>query len=162
MNTNPYSPPKSTVDTKEFVRGKWYKAILIGFLVDIVGTIITSVTIGAAISFYLASTGMSAAQISAEIGNPELTSPLGLLFNAVGLLYSVLGGYICARIANHNEYRYAVIIGIISIMTGLILAQSKVPIATHIVMGTLTFVSLLAGAYIHVSYRTKRQHRDRT
>ena len=108
--------------------------------------------IGVVYGIILASAGVPLEQLEQAMQNEGLLySPVGLISLLVGLLCSVLGGYVCARIANHNEYRLAAITGFISMMIGLLFfADDSIKLGESIFLSGLSFVMVVVGAHLYV------------
>lgn len=114
------------------------KAVIIGLLVDIVGSIVVSsiiaIPIGIIMGKNLAITepGLKSAEISAQI-EQQLTTSVGfsLSFLFIGLFFTGLGGYIAAKIAKIAELKHALAVGILSLLTGvLVTIIFRIPVKT--------------------------------
>ncbi len=157
MHNNPYTPPQANVDTKEFKQGKWYNAILLGFLVDFIGTMLVSILLSVLVTAYFMSHGMKVEEVRGLLTATDFTSPIYIASLGIGLVFSILGGYICARIANHHEYRYVAIIGLLDILLGLVMSPQSFPTLHHLALTALSFAALFTGAYLHVAARRRAQ-----
>ena len=147
MEESPFSAPKSDVEMDDIAKGSPVKAVLFGVLADIGSTLVAGLMIGVVYGIILASAGVPMEQLEQAMQY----SPIGLISLLVGLLCSVLGGYVCARIANHNEYRLAAITGFISMMIGLLFfADDAIKLGESIFLSGLSFVMVVVGAHLYV------------
>ena len=147
MEESPFSAPKSDVEMGDIAKGSPVKAVLFGVLADIGSTLVAGLMIGVVYGIILASAGVPMEQLEQAMQY----SPIGLISLLVGLLCSVLGGYVCARIANHNEYRLAAITGFISMMIGLLFfADDAIKLGESIFLSGLSFVMVVVGAHLYV------------
>ena len=120
MNDNPYNAPKTDVDRRESgPQRSLALAIAIGALADVAGTIAGGGVIAVVAAVVHGATG----------GNPDdfarwaEAGPLtGILF-AMGLGFTMLGGYVGARFANRLEYAVACGVGICSLALGELLSS---------------------------------------
>ena len=145
MEESPFSAPKSDVEMGDIAKGSPVKAVLFGVLADIGSTLVAGLMIGVVYGIILASAGVPMEQLEQAMQY----SPIGLISLLVGLLCSVLGGYVCARIANHNEYRLAAITGFISMMIGLLFfADDAIKLGESIFLSGLSFVMVVVGAHL--------------
>lgn len=115
MNENPYRPPETVVTAAGRRPGSPLKAVAVGTIVNVVGSLLAGVAIGIAAGIYFAALGYDDEQISgALMGNDALM----LVYFVTGIGFSLWGGYLCARIANKREYRYAFVTGCIGYAIG--------------------------------------------
>ena len=119
MAENPYNAPKADVDPREpGPQRSLALAIAIGALADIIGTLVGGgiVAVLAAVAFGVAN------------GNPDdfarwtETAPVSVILFAMGLGFTVLGGYVGARFANRLEYVVAFGVGACSLALGALLS----------------------------------------
>lgn len=92
------------------------KAIVIGWLVDNVGSLIAGIFIGITASVIMAAKGLTPEQITEELSNSKAFQNISLF---VGFSFTFVGGYIAAFIAKVDELKHALIVGILSLITGL-------------------------------------------
>jgi hypothetical protein len=153
MNS-PYEPPKSrTADpAREGRRPSWI-AVLIGLVVDVVGTHVFLFLTGIAIGI------VSLAQGRDQEGLMQaLTSlPVQLFALAGGSAFTLIGGYVSARVANHLEYRHGLYLGLASVITSellLIAGDAPMPVWQHIAFVALAVPAGIYGG--HVRAKEKR------
>lgn len=122
---NRYQPPTAEVHDQPAAPGSAVKAVSLGLLVDIGGTLLLSVVVFSAYAVVQTGNGMSVEQIEAELGNLPPTSLLFIVMTLLGCGLSVLGGYVCARIARRRDYRLGVVLGALSTTLGLLLGSDE-------------------------------------
>ena len=121
LPTNPYTPPRSPLRENASARGAPWKAILLGVLTDIGGTLAASVVLSV-----LAALSMGDTAADPDAFRNNLGSGLWqLLAMAMGSLCTLLGGYVAARVANHAEYRYAAVCGLLSLVLSELFATGS-------------------------------------
>lgn len=152
---SPYAPPSATVATAEQQRGSPWKAVVLGLLTDIGGSIIASVVIGIAYAALLASSGMAQDDAMQAFADLEQNTTLMLLMYGVGGLFSVLGGYVCARIVRYNELRWAMLVAFGSATTGVLLGSQDEPAAQLLLLGA-TVAAVLLGAWLGARVNRRR------
>lgn len=125
------------------------KAVSLGVLVDILGTLAVIVVISAIYGGYLASQGVSVPDIQARMQQESL-SPIRMLLMAGGCGFSVLAGYVCGRIARRREYRLALVTALVSSFIGTALSASELlsdPVRFSLTL-LLTVACTLLGGYL--------------
>jgi hypothetical protein len=155
--SDPFRPPEANVDLPDVERGSAVKAVVLGALVDLGGSIVASIVFFALYGVYLGATGTQAEELQSTMSSMNGNSPMGILMNIVGCLFSVLGGYVCARIAKHSEYRLGAILAAISVVLGLLVASSEEANAMIGIYSLLTLAAVLVGAHLG----SARNRRDR-
>ena len=128
-------------------RGSPVKGMLFGVAVDIGGTLLAGITLGILWSIWLAASGVSAEQIEEATRNPDPTSPVSIASYAIGTAFSVLGGYVCARVARETEYRCAAVVAAISIAFGFV-AGGGPTFAMSVLMVATTLAAVMFGAWL--------------
>jgi ABC-type glycerol-3-phosphate transport system permease component len=114
--TDPYRPPGSPVrDPQPAQRRSTPLAILLGFLVDIGGTMVFSVVAATVASILLVQGGLGPEDLGRALAESTLFQAVGL---AGGLTCTMLGGYVAARFANRGEYATAFAVGLASLVFG--------------------------------------------
>jgi hypothetical protein len=78
---------------------------------------------------YLGATGGTADDLMTLARGNGIDSPMALALALVGCMFSVLGGYVCARIAKHSEYKLGLVLAACSVVAGLALggAANRIP-----------------------------------
>ncbi len=131
------------------------KAIIVGWLVDTLGSIIAGIFIGIAAGVIMMAKGIAPEQIAEELSNSTAIQNISLF---VGLSFTFLGGYIAAFIAKADELKHALIVGILSLIISLLFtaAQTTDPIWYLISFFGIPFAVL--GGYLRKI--TKKELRD--
>ena len=154
MEQNPYNPPKASVDGAHITKGSGVKAVVIGLLVDIGGTTVFGIIVSLIWGFVLASGGMDDKEIQVYFD----TSTTFLLASLVyGSAFTGFGGYIAAKIANHQEYKYAFLVGLFSLIIGeiFIAFMDNYPI-WHRIAGDLIIIPVAVyGGHLRVVAKRK-------
>lgn len=113
----PYTPPHAPLSNAEMLNatgGSAFKAVSLGVVVDIVGTLIATLLTSFIYAIYMASQGMTAPEIQASL--QEGTSPISFVVMGLGCGFSILAGYVCGRIARRHEYRLTAITALCSLL----------------------------------------------
>jgi hypothetical protein len=117
---NPFTPPEAELaDPPDHTPGSPVKAVLLGFLADFGGTMLASIPLGFLYGVFLAMSGVGADEIANAMTDVPVDSGYSLLSFAVGLGFSALGGYVCARIAKRSEHVLAAVMATLSALCGL-------------------------------------------
>ena len=133
---NPYAPPEAPVRDASAKAGSALKAVGFGLGVDIGGTVLSGLMFGVVYAMVLGASGSSAEEIAATVNNVDTDSWLFYAGTALGLGFSVLGGYVCARVARRSEYRLGAILAVLSALFGGLIAGDQYQ------LGTLVSVTL--------------------
>ena len=156
MSENPYTPPSSPVRDRDPERtGSTLKAVSFGVLTDLLGTTLGGIVLLVVFSSILVSQGRSPEDIGVVLLNSD--AYLFVSF-AVGMTFTMLGGYVAARVANHREYRHAAIVGIIMLVFGEIMIStdpSSTPLSIRIIGDLLVIPAALLGAHVRVNTKTR-------
>jgi hypothetical protein len=114
--TDPYRPPGSPVRDPQAAPGRSTPvAIVLGFIVDVGGTMVFSLVAATVASILLVSGGTAPEGLAAAL---EESGTFKLVSLAGGLSCTVLGGYVAARFANRSEYATAFAVGVASLVFG--------------------------------------------
>lgn len=144
---DPYQPPSSDLTPRTEPPGSAVKAVVIGLLADIGGSIAAGIVLTFAYGFTLGLSGANAEQIASALANIPTDSWLSITGMVVGGGFSVLGGYLCARIARHSEYKLGAIVAAVSGISGLFLG-GQVPAGINLALSLATIASVMLGAWI--------------
>ena len=150
MDNNIYKAPKSKLGSDVTrKKGSPVKAVLVAIVVDIVGTMVYVALLGLAYGIYVAELGLSVQEMKTSLAN-QLLGPLAMIG---GSLISVYCGYLCAKIANHEEYRYAGMVGIFMVVFGFVFTGGDISNIRHIAENLLTLVCVMGGAWWYVKHK---------
>jgi hypothetical protein len=97
------------------------KAILIGWLVDTAGTIIAGVVIGIIAGAVLTAKGIAPNQIAEELSNSIALQKISLF---IGFSLTFAGGYVAALLAKEDEIKHALMVGVLSLTSSLIITAA--------------------------------------
>ena len=140
---------ENNADREKGKGGSPIKAISIGLVIDIGGSFLSATVLAIAYGVLLTSRGLSPEEIEHHLINLDPNSTFYIITMAVGGLMTVLGGYVCARIVNHSEYKFTFIFGFISAAIGNLLGGHHSTLET-IALGILTLGCALFGAWLRV------------
>lgn len=144
---NPYRPPASDPAPRTEPRGSAVKAVLLGALADVGGSVAAGIVLTFTYAFLLGLAGADPEQIAFALANVPVDSWFSILGMVVGSGFSVLGGYLCARIARHSEYQLGAIVAAISALSGLVLG-GRVPAGIDLAFSLVTVASVMLGSWI--------------
>lgn len=118
--------------------------MFVGFVVDLGGTIAASIVISLAYAIFIA------APSSTDGPTPPLVWPewLTTFASVVGLGFSVLGGYCCARIVRRNEYRWGAVLGMAVFVAGLLLGAGDTAPEEELFLGAVSVAGTLFGSHL--------------
>lgn len=143
---NPYAPPEATVKDLPAKAGSAFKAVALGFAADIGGTFLAGMVLALVYGAVLGASGASMEEIMAsskEIGSDSWLFYVGTL---VGLAFSVLGGYVCARIARRNEMKLGAILAGLSALVGVLFSGEAYPLGTLLSLTLAGIGAVMIGA----------------
>jgi hypothetical protein len=118
MSHDPFRAPSSNVDVPDTARGSAVKAVVLGLMTDVGGSMLSSLAFFMFYGAYLGATGGTADDLMVFARGNGFDSPMALALGLVGCMFSVLGGYVCARIAKHSEYKLGLILSACSVAVG--------------------------------------------
>ena len=148
MSEDPFKPPSSDVDVRETKPGSAVKAVVLGALVDFGGSILATFLFYAVFGAYLGATGGSAEELAAAAAATGTGSPMQIALNMVGCMFSVLGGYVCARIAKHSEYRLGAILSVVTVVIGYVFVGGDDGSGLLAIYSLLTVASVMVGSHL--------------
>jgi len=146
---NPFASPRSSRRPAPLARPtKAYKAILAGFAVDFGGSFLTGFVLSIVQMIVLVQTGHPASSVGQILSNAPWHSPFRLLGTVLGCGLSVLGGFVCARLARRLEFRLVAMECCISMGLGLLMAPNHHDLLYWIGMITLNIACSMLGAWL--------------
>lgn len=143
---NPYAPPDAKLADPAGRPGSPIKAVTLGLAVDLGGTIVATVILALGYGIVLGASGSSAEEIQAVTTNAPTDSGFFYMLALAGLAFSMLGGYVCARIAKRSELRLGAILAAISAGVGLAFGGDPSQLGMLISLTILGIAAVLAGA----------------
>ena len=127
----------------EKLKGISIKAILIGLVVDIMGSIISGFILGLILGLFYAMQRMSAEQIADKMKAP----PVMIAGLIIGFVFTFIGGFIVGRIAKKSEILNACIMGLIGVLLGVCFATYH-PLWFNAISFTLTIPIAASGGFV--------------
>lgn len=143
---NPYAPPEATVKDLPAKAGSAFKAVAFGLGADIGGTFVAGIALALIYGVVLGASGASTEEIMAStkaIGTDSWLFYAGAL---VGLAFSVLGGYVCARIARRDEMKLGAILAGLSALIGVLFSGEAYQLGTLISLTLAGIGAVMIGA----------------
>jgi hypothetical protein len=149
LNDPRYRPPNARLHAPQREPGSIVKAVVFGALVDISGTFLTG---GLLTELYVGmqtAQGQSLETVVGRLQHLDPLAPLSLFLNIPGFLMSVLGGYVCAYIANRRSYNAA------GILSAVLVGLSAVGVDTKqwkvmLLLNLLTLLAIFIGAWLYM------------
>lgn len=136
---NPYAPPDAKLADPPPRPGSPVKAVTLGLLVDIGGTTLATLLLAFVYGVVLAASGAGSEEIAAAVDGGLADSWLFYATSGVGLAFSVLGGYVCARIARRAELKLGAVMAGLSAVIGVALGGDHYQLGT---LASLTIASI--------------------
>ena len=124
MSTSPTNPPpdspiKGKPPVQGDVAGTPVQAIVVGLVIDIVGSTVASLALRLVYQLGLVHAGLSDDEVRRTLDDLGPNSVVGVLEMLAGWTCSVAGGYACARVVMRDEYRFGAIMVVLScLITG--------------------------------------------
>lgn len=143
---NPYSAPGARLADPAPRPGSPYKAVGLGLLTDFGGTLALSTILAFIYAATLAGAGTSPEEIQEAIQNVSTDSWYFWVGAIGGGALSVLGGYVCARIARQSEYTLGAILAAINVVLGLVLGGGGIDVGMRVVLNAATIACVMLGA----------------
>ncbi len=121
------------------IRRLKFKAVLFGFLVDTIGTLVIS----AVLVNSLAARGLSEAEITTRMHGPS-----GLLLMLIlGLGFTIGGGYVAGRTAKQEEILHGLAVAMLGIVLGLFFREPGLPLWYEVASFAAMIPAGVAGGY---------------
>jgi hypothetical protein len=153
---NPYSPPKAKLSDGPPKPGSALKAVLIGLAVDLGGTMAGGLLLGLVYATILASQGNTEEAIGQALQNVGETGWGFTLVSAMGCGFSILGGYVCARISRATDIRLGLVLGGLSAGSGIVLGGGGDALGQTLLLCAATVASVLLGTRYGISATRSR------
>jgi len=127
---------------------KAYKAILAGLAVDFGGSFLTGFVLSVVQMVFLVQAGHPASSVGQILSQAPWHSPFRLLGTVLGCGLSVLGGFVCARLARRSEFRLVGIECAISMTLGFAMAPTRHGAFYWVGMISLNIACSMLGAWL--------------
>ena len=154
-----YKPPATPVEDAPRPPGSPFVAVLVGFVVDVGGTLLAGILFTFVFAILRASQGGSAADVETALADLSSDTGFMVVSGIVGLSFSVLGGYVCARIARRNEYRLAGVQALVTTFVGYALGGGTLELGYEAALTILSIAAVFAGAARGRRHNELRQRR---
>lgn len=145
MTSNPYSPPQSELKDLPRAPGSPSKAVLLGLAVDIGGSLGVGMVLGIVYAVVLAGQGVDPAGLEKAMNHIAADSWVSIVATVAGGMFSMLGGYVCARIAGRSDFKLAYIMGAISVAVGALMSYQTHTVLHSLMLALLGFGAILLG-----------------
>lgn len=143
---NPYAPPQAALKDLPAGAGSAIKAVTLGLLADIGGTFAALMVFMVGYGIVLGISGASAEEIAAAADFSATDSWQFYAATLIGLAFSVLGGYVCARIAKRAEMKLGAVLALLSAGLGFVLAGDEYQLGTLLSVTLAGIGAVLFGA----------------
>jgi hypothetical protein len=156
-----YQPPSSNVETpvREDYQGAPWKGILVGIVIDVVGSTLVTIFLLVAHTVLMMQLGQPIDDIADSWQNMDFYSLQSLVVHVAAFSMTFLGAYFCARIINHRVYFYVAIYALISAAIGLLFSiDSMYTLGQNVALTILVFVLSFMAAWLHL-YRQRQKRR---
>ncbi len=142
-----YKPPATPVEDTPRPPGSPFIAVLVGLVVDVGGTLLTGILFTVVFAILRGSQGGDTADVEAALAGLASDTGFRVVSSIVGLSFSVLGGYVCARIARRNEYRLAGVQAVVTTFVGYALGGGgTLELGYEAALTILSIAAVFAGA----------------
>jgi hypothetical protein len=153
---NPYRAPAAMVNDVQAPVGAPVKAVLYGVLVDVGGSIGVGLLLGMAYSLVLAASGASLQEMQRRLTEPDPLSWISLAGLAIGFGASLLGGYVCARVAAVSEMRPVGIVAAVSGIVSLLMGSGAYAFEWNAVMALAGMATVFVGGRLGARSNRRR------
>jgi hypothetical protein len=143
--TNPYEPPRAPVTDPRPRAGSPAKAVLLGLAVDIGGTLLASMVLGAVYAVMLAGSGLDAAALQEAMDGFGRSGWGFAIGSAVGCGFSVLGGHVNARISRRTDYRLGWVQAALAVGLGVLIGADSYSPLQHVLLAGVSAACVLIG-----------------
>jgi MFS family permease len=145
MTEDRFKPPATEVRDRPRAKRSAVKGLVMGTLADLGGTFVFSVLLSMVFAIFMTAGGRSPQEIQAALAHSDANPLLSGIGLVGGCAFSILGGYVCERVARQGHYRLGVILSCILAAVGLMLSWSSYSLAMLGLLTALTFGSTLLG-----------------
>ena len=145
MGEDRFRPPSSHVEDPRRGKGSAVKGVVLGLLADLGGTMLFGIVVSIAYGIALTAAGRSAEEVGSFLAQPEGDPLLSAILIGGGVLSSVLGGFVCERIARQGTYKLAVVLSALSLAAGFAMGMPAYSWAMQALLIFLTVGSIFLG-----------------
>src|SRR5689334_2955078 len=104
-NENPYSAPEAALADRPGAPRSAVVAVIVGLVTDVGGSLVAGMMLSIAYGISLARSGVRPDEIGKALSSIQPWTLFWAVSMTVGVAFSVLGGFVCARIARRRSYR---------------------------------------------------------
>jgi hypothetical protein len=122
--------------------------VAFGVLTDFGGTLGLSIVLAFFYAMSLAASGMPPEAIAEAISKGSADSWYFWAASIGGGCFSVLGAFVCARIARQSEYTLGAILAAINVVLGLVISDGERDVGMSIVLNAATVACVALGAWL--------------
>jgi len=156
MDDKRYTPPRSDLRDQPPPPAAAWKAVLIGYAVDMGGTFVSSAVIGVIYTVVLLQQGLTQEQVHAALTDVTPGSWFYVTSTLAGCGFSTLGGYWCARVARRSPYRLGGVLAALSTLTGLAMSWDLYPPAQLALLCVTAVACVLLGSKFGAAYNAAK------
>ena len=153
---SPYQTPSVRVEDEAPVEGSPWIAVIVGAAIDIGGTIAVSFVLGAIYATTLIADGLPVDELQEALTSIPPESWISIIGMGLGFALSLVAGFVCAAIAKRSQYKYALIVAIISTVFGVALGAEYYGSAVSLLLAGATFATVMLGAWLNVTLVSRR------
>lgn len=139
-----YKAPVAQVSVPHEIQSRPVRGVILGALADLLLSTVLFVGFALAMGAYMASKGASENQIAQFLISIEHDNAALAASYLIGGASSAVGGYICARNARVNEYRYGCVLASLLSVLSVAFESEPVLMLTGI---ALTWIAVLTGCH---------------
>lgn len=157
MDDEIYSPPSSGGSASPYVsrrkrkqeEGSLYNGVILGLIIDIVGSLVFSFASGIIYGVYLSSTGMRGRRLERYLEKLSIFSPFNMFLIIAGLIISFIAGYVCAKRAGSDSKAAILFLCIImTIFGGIMSFFGTFSLTQNIILLILSIVAIIVGGWV--------------
>ena len=142
---DPYAPPAAELADQPSRPWAPWAAVLLGLLVDVGGSALTGLFVGVGYAAFSIASGADPKSLTENLAGLA-SDPWAVGISAiVGGFFSLLGGWLCARLAQRRDYKLGIVLAILSFLCGLLMSANEYSPMVHVMFAALTFASVLIG-----------------
>lgn len=138
-------------------RGAPVKAIVYGVLVDVGGSFAAGLVLAVAYSIMLASSGATPEEMQHAFAEPDPMSWPSLAGFVLGAGASLLGGYVCARVAAVHEMRSVGVVAAVSGIVSLAMGSGGYAFEWSAVLALAGMAAVFAGGVLGTRKNRRRR-----
>jgi MFS family permease len=146
MSNNAYAPPSAELKDAPPRPGSPFKAVALGLLVDIGGSVIAGAIVSVGYAFSLARQGIAPEQIAVAMRTDSLTTWFGVLCFLMGTGFSYLGGWVCARVARRSELLVGACLALLTALIAVVVSGRQASWSYLLLNCVAAVVAIMAGA----------------